>query len=297
MKNIAFLVLAAIPSLCLSQTDFIVYKVEGSPYLEIGSTRRPLKTGQQLKASGTVVTGQSGSVSLVCKSYRLLQVKSASRAYLPTEAARCTAATEGFATLYFRYFWESVTKKHPSPEKERRKFMGNIAGVVRGQCPMFGFRTDTINHFQGDFTLSCTPSDPPNRNGLAIALFQDRSSKSPLRTFVTPGESIDLSSLIQGLQTGEAVQWSAAYGNDSTCSRNYLRLWKEDEFKELCNGYLSRFDPASTTEAERCHILAFFLERKRFYADALRYYRMAVEKEPGNRQYERSLAEFSKTYR
>lgn len=299
MRHIAIIILLAVSRVAMCQTDFIVYRVEGSPYLEVGGRKLPLRTGGKLTAKGTVVTGNSASVTLICRSYQPLQIGAGARVQLPKETARCAKPTEGFSTLYFRFFWDNITREKGNPEKDRRKYMDNLGGVIRGEekCPAFNFRTDTINHFQGDFTIISLPPEEPAPNGMSVGVYEDFDSRTPLRVIEAPGDSVDLSRLLEGRPRGTSVHWMPSFNKGKSCTRHYLRLWKEDEFDALCERYLSGFTSSMTTEAERCHILGFFLERERFYADALRLYRMALEKEPGNIQYARSVEWFTKAYR
>lgn len=280
------------------QTTILAVSVQGNAYYTENEKQYPLHAGQQVNENGFILLSSGARASFLCDNYTYISIDRSGKFPVNRIRENCPSKTESFTTRYFKYVWDQLLHKHVNPEEDRKKYMNNIGGAVRGDCQSvtFNFYTDTINYHQGEFFIKWKTFVKDKSANLQ--LFDDGNKEiNPMESRRIAGDSIELSQIANAYRNKPGIFWNIRYGVFKDCSKKYIRIWNDSDFKTFCDNYLKEFTSLGFNEAEKYFALGYFLEQRHFYADALHYYKMANALEDQNILYRMTLDEFNRAYR
>ena len=278
-----------------SQTVFLVYKMDGKAYKQKVGKKILLQVGNSLNESDSIILERNSSVKFICNNYSLVDLKAPHKGPVKKIANACKIPSNNYDAAYFQYIWEQLSHKHTDPENDRKKYMNNLGGAVRG-CP--GFITegylDTVRYYSGNMNLRWRSNSGVSSS--TVALHESETDDQPIFEVKAYSSVLNLNDALgKGLQPGMYYWTVNEEGKINDCPKKYLEIWDSLRFNQMINDMREQsgnyFNPA-----ELNYRIGFQLEREHFYADALRYYQQAVALEPKNKQFSSTIRLVKKIY-
>lgn len=295
MKLIVTIIILFASTAAESQGLFRVYKLQGKAFQLKMGRKIPVKMGNLLNENDSVFLDAKASVKFICNNYSLVDLKSPNATALKKLATQCKAPSNSYDAAYFAYIWEQLSHAHEKPEENRKKYMSNLGGAVRG-CPGIEFDNflDSVKYVDGNFYLSWKLLQPVE--AVSIAFYNEESSETPIVEFPVKTDRVKISSLNQkGLLPGN-YYWTVNLNQKSDCPKKYIEIWKAEDFSRLIRGFHKSIEN-SLDRAERNYRIGFYLEKDHFYGSALKYYEAALKADPGNALYKSTVFFVRKMYK
>lgn len=282
-----FLFLAFASGAGAADVEFVVYFSQGKVSKSGGSKPLAVKKGDRLFGGDELQLAEGAQVVLICKNYNTLQLKKKGRYTMAALQAGCRKGGGSFTSSYFRYIWDELTHVHGTPEKDPKKYMRNTGAVSRGCAQVqTGVAVDTVHYLSGSLPVSWRSSFPAPY----IRVYDDPIDGMLLRSEPLGAAPLQIEQIASALK-GEGVYfWQVTDAEGEGCERNYLRLWKADEYKRAVDRLLE--DVLATTPAETAYLKGYVLEEQHFLAEAYAYYRLAARLHPQHRLYKKTVARF-----
>jgi len=284
-----FLLSFLLQSVNANDISFIVYHVKGN--ITKTSSKQILKKGDQLFLKDVLILKDASSVVLICNNYKIIQLNKKGNYSIATLVQQCYKTSASYSSSYFKYVWNELTHTVGKPEKKPGDFMKNVGAVSRGCTDVvYGMHTDTIQlstnsklliHFKTFYNNGYAAIYPELYEGAAL-----------IKQKVNLTDSIQIGTLTKTLTPG-IYYWQIVAEDGTSCERNYIKIWDQKEYKKIISFLLK--DLPVSTPAETAFAKAFLLEENKFNAEALIWYKKAVQLNPSNQTYQQSLSSFYET--
>lgn len=270
-----------------ADVEFVVYFSQGKVTKSGGSKSLALKKGDRLFAPDEFLLAEGAQVVLICKNYTTLQLKKKGRYSVAALRAGCRKAGTSFTSSYFQYIWDEFTHVHGTPEKDPKKYMRNTGAVSRG-CAQVQTRVavDTVHYLSGALPVGWSTSFTTPY----LRVYDDPLDGMLLRNEPLGAAPLQIEQVASALKGEGVYYWQVTDAEGVGCERNYLRLWKADEYKRAVDGLLKGV--VATTPAETAYLKGYVLEEHHFLAEAYAYYRRAARLHPQHRLYKKTVDRF-----
>ncbi|MBC7849945.1 MAG: hypothetical protein H7Y31_09415 [Chitinophagaceae bacterium] len=275
----------------VAQDNFLVYQLKGKATVTVNARSQPLRVGQILSKTALLRLDKAASVGVLCANY-IPMFFSNPEVRLDTVSLSCIKQQPSITASYFRFVWNEL-RHHPSaPENDRRRYMNNIGGAIRG-CPgiNFSISPDTIRYLNAPLEISWKTQLARDR--LTINIYEDESGGSILATLSVTKNFISVDTLKKYSLGRSEVYWSILVDDQEHCSRNFLSFTE----LEIYNNIIRDAEIATnafTDAAEKNFLKGFYLEQQRFYGEALLMYTEALDLEPNNKRYRKPVDDLTK---
>ncbi len=296
MKNYLAIFLFCLPMAALAQSTFIAYQVNGSVNYVAGNKKVKLKIGQKIPATTVVIIAANSSVILISDYYNTTVLNTAGKYSLTSLKDQGKKPVNSVTSEYFKYIWDQFSHAHDAPETNRKKNMNNYGAAVRSGCPGIIIESflDTVNYFSGDFSFKWKLVD--KKDEAKFLVFKNEQSAFPALTLTGAGDTVSINAVSGKLPDLEYFFWQLQTNSGRSCKKYFTEIWTPEKFTTFCNDFLKNFESLSLTEAEKSYSLGYYLERNHFFADALRLYKRALELNPAQKLYQKTITEFINAY-
>lgn len=288
MKQLFLLLLLAC-SLLAQGTDveFVVYFAEGRIAKGANNKSLTLKKGDYLYSRDILQLDEGAQVVLICKNYNTVKLGSKGRYSIKALAAQCSKTGTSFTGTYFHYIWDELTHIHGTPEKDPKRYMRNKGAVSRG-CGDVVTRlaVDTVHYYSGVLPISWSSSI----HSPFLRVYNDQFDGTLLWKEQLDSGSLRLDRAAAELKEEGDYYWQITNSQGRGCERNYLRIWKEEEYKTTVDKILQ--DVLTTEPAETAYMKGYLLEEHHFLAEAYKYYQLAARLNPQHTIYKKAVSRF-----
>lgn len=268
--------------------SFVVYHSKGSVVKTFSKVN--LKKGDQLFLKDAISLSTGSTLILICSNYKIIQLNKKGNYTIKSLLGQCDKNPAAYSSSYFKYVWDELTHPHGKPEKNPEAYMKNIGAVSRG-CneSATGIKVDTIHYYSGRLPVYWWSS---YKNSYAVVYEQLLDGTSVKKLSLIKEKPVQLNELCKALKPGE-YYWQISGDDGSGCERNYLKIWDKPSYTKAIKLYLKEVPVSSA--AETAYARAFLLEENHFLSEALQYYQQAVQLNPTNVIYKKSLEKFYET--
>lgn len=290
MKAICIILLSCMLQIVhANDISFVVYHVKGN--VSKTGSKQLLKKGDQLFAKDVLMLKDASNAVLICSNYKIIQLNKKGSFAVTGLSQQCNKSSASYSSSYFKYVWNELTHTKGKPEKKPGDFMKNVGAVSRGCADvLFGMKTDTMQ-LSVDSKLQLYFKT--FYNNAYAAVYPELYDGAPLqKKAVNNIDSIQMGVLFKLLESG-SYYWQIVAADGTSCERNYIKIWDKNEYKKMISFILK--DVPETTPAETAFAKAFLLEENKFSAEALLWYKKAVQLNPSNLTYQQTLSSFYET--
>lgn len=295
MKMMLSVCMLLIQFTLVGQDKLMVYQVKGKVLWQatLQQKPRPLKIGEQVAAQSSVTIEKGGSLMLLCSNYQPLLVNTVGKTELAGLLGGCVRSPKSVSAAYFRYVWNEFTHAHTAPEANRRKYMRNVGGAVRG-CPGISYliAVDSLFHYKEQFLIRWQTNIDAKR--ISVRVYDQEKGGLLLAQFAPSGNYFSTEVLVKAAGNNDVLYWTLAIDGNETCERNFIAINQEEEYNAVLQA-ASEESSEFLNEAEKHFLTAFLLETRGFIGEALVYYKKALAKDDTNKRYQKAVDELSKT--
>ncbi len=277
-----------------SQALFMAYKLNGKISQLKKGKKIPVKIGSVLNENDSVFLEQGASAKFICNNYSLIDLVTINASSLKPLATKCNPSSNSGDAVYFSYIWEQLSHQHEDPEENRKKFMNNVGGAIRG-CPGIKFEDylDTVRFYSAGFFLRWKLLS--GVDSVSLAFYQGEDNEMPVAVFKAETDSFDISGLQQKNILPGGYYWTVLMNGREYCPKKYIELFSKTEFDNLTAELWKNTD-TTAGKAEQFYRIGFYLEREHFYSEAFKFYNEAFKEEPQNELYENTVKVVKKLY-
>jgi len=276
------------------QPSLLVYTAKGVANATDNGKTKVLAKGVVLSTTATVTIHNGDDVVFICKNYNTVRIKKSGTYKVVDLLNKCTPPDESVTKAYLQYVWEEFTHKHDKVTDHHKKFMKNTGAVSRGcQGADINPGTDTLNYYSGSWKLVWTTADGVNIT--AFELYDALNDGRKIAAVSTANKSqIDLKKILAEVKEPGDYYLATVVDVKVGCERQYIRVYDKAEFDEVLTDLKKQV--IASDKASEYFMLGFLLEYHNFYAEALSYYKKAVDAAPTNSTYKTRYTLFKKQF-
>ena len=283
MKKLLFILLLLPGVLCIAQTRYLVYQLDGKVMRKEEKHLKSLKIGQVLASDAVIWINPHAGVTLICENYSFISLNTAGLNKLAAIHENCNSKEGSITYDYFRFIWKQLTLSEKSPAEDRRQYMSNSGAVVRG-CP--GIQIDPIFHSisssQGKMAVSWKSN--LNKERLSFVVYNEESGGDVLVSFKVKNNNISMDTIKKYASGHEDIYWGVNVDENEICPRKHIHFLQKPEFDQYLDS-LNKQLPSHIDNAEKDFMVGFILEAQHFLTEALDCYHRSVIKNPSNKPY------------
>lgn len=274
--------------------SFLVYSVKGSVTITENNKGIKAQIGNLLTDQSKITVGNNSLVSIICNESSLFSITKAGTYSMTQFKDSCLTNKSSITSSYLKFIWNQLTTPKGSPEKNRKNYMNNVGAVSRTNNSVWvDSRLDTINFHQGNFPLSWKCYSDATE--FSVDILQLARGGEPLIKKTVSKNSINLNELTPELNNNSTYYWRVVAKGEESDERKVLVLWDSASYAMLLSE-LKNTQKEFESEAEQSFRLGFLLESARFYAEAYKYYKKAIQLNPEVELYQKTLTAFRKDY-
>jgi len=297
MKKIGFIFLVAFFSLSLSAQNnmFVVYSMKGNVSIVENKTETKAKIGTILNDESVLKVSAGSFATLICNESRMFSINKAGSYTMGKFKDSCQVNKSSVSANYVKYIWSELTKSKGSPEKNRKAYMSNVGAVSRGVNNIWiDPRLDTVYYVSGTIPLSWKSYAEAEK--FEFRLYDSEDAEKEIYFKSTDKKHIDISNLLETIQSGKSYWWTAMIKGENNDERKYLKYWTKEDYSDFYKKINKIENGAAETEAEKNFRLAFMLEEAHFLAEAYQHYLKATQLSADNGLYRFVFMSFKKDY-
>ncbi len=274
---------------------YVIYSMKGTVSVIDNKAETKAKIGTIVSENATLKLSSGSFATLICNESRMFTVNIAGNHNMTKFKDSCKTSNSSVSANYVKYIWNELTKSKGSPEKNRKAYMSNEGAVSRGVNNIWiDPRLDTVYYVSGTIPLSWKSYADAEK--FEFRLFDKEDAEKEIYSKKTEKKHIDISNLLEKIETGKSYWWTAMIEGENNEERKYLKYWTKEDYNNYYKKINSLETGASETEAEKNFRLAFILEENHFLAEAYQHYLKATQLAADNGLYRFVFMSFKKDY-
>jgi hypothetical protein len=295
MKLCISIILLLAANIVFGQVNYLVYQVKGKAWKTTDKLHKTLKIGQLLNNTESIKVSTKSSVVLICENYSTITLNQNQDYLLSQYEDSCIKNDHSLTADYFKFMWDELSNPDISPETDRRKYMGSNVGAVERGLPdiIIDSSIDTINNYSGNLFIRWKSILAPSR--ISLAVYDSNKNGQLLFSAPTKNYSISLDTIRKYAVGKTAVYWVIKKDSKEIGERKMIRFWPKEAYDSYCTNLQNSFIP-DRESAEWYYMLGFCLEANHFLAEAYQNYKKAMQLNPQEKRYQRTVENIKKAY-
>lgn len=284
--------------------ELMVYSVKGDVMLVENNTETKLKIGKVLKPNSIIRAAKESKITMVCRQGKALMVSQEGVYPVANWKDSCKTEHTSLMANYFQYIWNSLYIRSPEGLEELAR-NGPITSSIRDGAVLrsvtediqsvrivFNADIDTINYTEGDFPINW--NTPGYEGKFLFQLFRVSDGKLIYKDSVTNNQ-IMMSKFARLLQPGKSYRWLIGTKGVSVRRPHVINCITPITLKK----YIDNIDSLDMPEdpAAVYFRIGYMLEKQRYFANVLDYYKKAVQIDQETEIYRDRLKEFCREFR
>jgi hypothetical protein len=258
--------------------SFIVLYNSGKAAKVINGQETLLKRGDHLSAADAVNLPEKTQLTLICASYRAIELKTKGNYAVAKLLAQCEPRSTAASSAYFKYIWNQLNAPGKSATKDPRDYLAPSKGTLKATVNL-----DTIFYHDGALKITL------KQQSLASVQVYATDADRQVLLAAQPAAYVALDSIAAAVKKPGIYFWD--FQGAQSAKFNTLVILKNKQYKQLKKAILSTV--VATDAAETAYLTGYSFEEKHFLADAAKYYQKALQLMPDNEVYKMAASSFT----